>query len=173
MKGKKLGRKRGNRRELIKNLTTSLVLYEKIITTETKGKLVKGEVKKILTLAKKENLHSRRLLLSRLNSKLAVAKIFEDLNKQFKDKNSGFARIVKLDNRAGDNSRQVMVELLIKHKEEERKTEKIKSKKIKSKTEVPEEKKKFGFWDKLRGKGPGVKEIRTSTKKTIERTTSK
>ncbi|MCX6811177.1 MAG: 50S ribosomal protein L17 [Candidatus Berkelbacteria bacterium] len=171
--GKKLGRKRGHRRELIKNLITSLILYEKIITTETKGKIVKGEVEKILSLAKKKDLHSRRLILARLNSKLAVSKIFEDLNKQFKNKKSGFARIVKLDNRLGDNSPQVLVELLIKHKEEERKTEKVKEKKSKEKVKGKREERKPGFWDRLRGKGTQTREIRTATKKTIERTTSK
>jgi large subunit ribosomal protein L17 len=174
VKGKKLGRKRGHRRELVKNLTTSLILYERIITTEAKGKLVKGEVEKILTLGKRGDLHSRRLILSKLNSKLAVTKIFEDLNQQFKDKKSGFVRIVKIDSRHGDNASLVMVELLIKHKEEERKIEKVKDKKLKPEIEQKERQpKKTGLWDRLRGKGPRAKEVRTSTKKTIERTTSK
>ena len=80
VKGKKLSRKRGPRGELIKNLVTSLILYEKIITTAAKGKMIKGEAEKILRIGQRGDLHSRRLILSRLNSKLAAAKIFEDLN---------------------------------------------------------------------------------------------
>lgn len=170
--GKKLGRKRGHRRELIKNLTTSLILYEKIFTTETKGKVVKAEVEKILTLAKKNDLHHRRLILSQLNSKLATLKIFEDLNEQFKNKKSGFVRIIKTDSRTGDNAPMVLVELLIKHKEEKRKTEKVEEKKSIGKQDKVE-KRKPGFWERLRGQGNITKEMRTTSKKTVERTTSK
>jgi large subunit ribosomal protein L17 len=172
IKGKKLGRKRGHRRELIKNLTTSLILYEKIITSETKGKIVKAKVDQILTLAKKNDLHCRRLILSKLNSKLAALKIFEDLNSQFKNRKSGFTRIIKTNNRLGDNAPMVLVELLIKHKEDKRKTEKVEDKKSKL-TPAKKEKQKPGFWDRLRGQGTQVKEVRTTSKKTIERTTSK
>ena len=76
VKGKKLSRKRGHRRELIKNLVTSLILYEKIITTLAKGRVIKAETEKILGIGKRGDLHSRRLILSRLNSKLALVKIF-------------------------------------------------------------------------------------------------
>lgn len=172
IKGKKLGRKRGHRRELIKNLTTSLILYEKIFTTTTKGSVVKARVEKILTIAKKNDLHSRRLILSRLNSKLATRKIFEDLNEQFKNKKSGFVRIIKTNSRSGDNAPMVLVELLVKHKEEKRKTEKAEEKKSKEKDNKPE-RQKPGFWDRLRSQGTRVKEARVANKKTIERTTSK
>jgi large subunit ribosomal protein L17 len=172
MQGKKLGRKRGNRRELMKNLTTSLILYEKIFTTVTKGKVVKASVEKILTMAKKNDLHSRRLILSRLNSKLATLKIFEDLNEQFKNKKSGFVRIIKTNSRSGDNAPMVLVELLIKHKEEKRSTEKVEVKKSKEKENKPEQRRR-GFWDRLRGQGTRAKEARVASKKTIERTTSK
>ena len=174
IKGKKLGRKRGHRRELIKNLVTSLILYEKIITTAAKGKVVKSEAEKILKIGQRGNLPARRLVLSRLNSKSAAAKIFEDLNLQFKGRDSGFVRRVKIDNRKGDNAPLVILELLIKHKKETRGTHlaevKPRQKKIKAKEEP---KQKRGFWDRLRGKGSKAKKVRTATKKTIERTTSK
>lgn len=174
IKGKKLSRKRGHRRELIKNLVTSLILYEKIITTTAKGKLVKSEVDKILALGQRGDLAARRLILSRLNSKLATRKIFEDLNEQFKNKKSGFTRLVKLSRRLGDNASQVLVELLVKHKEEKRKTQIEKTGKIKTKKELRQkEAKRPSFWDRIRGEKLQTRELRPSTKKTIERTTSK
>lgn len=182
--GKKLSRKLGHRRELIKNLVTSLILYEKIITTAAKGKVVKSETEKILRIGKKGDLPARRLVLSRLNSKLAAAKIFEDLNLKFKGKDSGFVRLVKIDNRKGDNASLVILELLIKHKKEDKQTRlakgdlsrlgraKAEPRQANEKSkEVPRQKR--SLWDRWRGKGPKAKEIRTSTKKTIERTTSK
>ena len=169
--GKKLGRKRGHLRELTKNLATSLILYEKIITTETKGKLVKAEVDKILNYAKEGTLHQRRRINAFLNSKNATRKIFEDLNLQFKDRDYGFSKIVKLGTRVGDNAPKVMVELLIKHKEKDISV-KTKDKKVED-TITKDKEKKSGFWQKIRGKGPEAKEVRTKTKKTIERTTSK
>ncbi|TSC90725.1 MAG: large subunit ribosomal protein L17 [Candidatus Berkelbacteria bacterium Licking1014_96] len=184
IRGKKLGRKRGHRRELIKNLVTSLILYEKIITTAAKGKVVKSAAEKILKIGQGGNLAARRLVLSRLNSKLAAAKIFEDLNPKFKGRNSGFVRLVKIDNRKGDNASLVILELLIKHKKEVREARFAKgnlSRLGRAKTEPRQVKKKSreeprqkrGFWDRLRGKGHGAKEVRAPTKKTIERTTSK
>jgi|SRR3972149_10138329 len=172
VKGKKLSRKRGHRRELIKNLVTSLILYEKIITTLAKGRVIKAETEKILGIGKRGDLHSRRLILSRLNSKLAVVKIFEDLNEKFKHKKSGFVRLIKINNRKGDNSSQAMVELLIKHKEEDKKRTEKKAK-DKIKTSKKEETKKPGFWNRLKSSGTKTKEVKTLTKKTIERTTSK
>ena len=125
-----------------------------------------------MTLAKKNDLHRRRLILSQLNSKLATLKIFEDLNEQFKNKKSGFVRIIKTDSRTGDNAPMVLVELLIKHKEEKRKTEKVEEKKSIGKQDKVA-KRKPGFWERLRGQGNPMKEVRTTSKKTIERTTSK
>lgn len=172
--GKKLSRKRGHRRELIKNLVTSLILYEKIITTAAKGKVIKSETEKILKIGKKGDLPARRLVLSRLNSKSAAAKIFEDLNPKFKGRDSGFVRLVKIDNRKGDNAPRVILELLLKHKKEGKQTRlaKTEPKQVKKKSkEAPRQKR--GFWDRWRGKGLQVKEVKTATKKTIERTTSK
>lgn len=174
MKGKKLGRKRGHRRELIKNLVTSLILYEKIITTTAKGKVVKSETEKILKIGKKGDLPARRLVLSRLNSKLAAAKIFEDLNIKFKSRDCGFVRMVKIENRKGDNASLVILELLIKHKKEAKGTRLAKTEPRQERTKDKEEpRQKRGFWDRLRSKGIEAKEAKTSTKKIIERTTSK
>lgn len=157
---------------MIKNLVTSLILYEKIITSDTKGKVLKSEAEKILSLAKRADLHARRLVLSRLNSKLAAKKIFEDLNQQFKDKKSGFVRIIKINNRKGDNASQVLVELLIKHKEKSREISKQKSKELKPKDKNLKKSDKPSFWKRLRESGQKTAEIKP-TKKTIERTTSK
>ncbi len=174
MHGKKLGRKRGHRRELIKNLVTSLILYEKIITTVAKGKVVKSEAEKILKIGQRDNLAARRLVLSRLNSKSAAAKIFEDLNLKFKDSDSGLVRLVKIDNRKGDNASLAILELLIKHKKEDKQTRLAKSEPRQEKMKDKDEsRQKRSLWDRFRNKGPRAKEIRTATKKTIERTTSK
>lgn len=176
IKGKKLSRKRGHRQSLIKNLSVSLILYEKIVTTEAKGKLVKGMVDEILTLGKNNDLSARRSILGQLNSKLATRKIFEDLNQQFKDRKFGFSRVVKINNRRGDNAPQVLVELLIKHKEKkiERKDGKPEIKKTKENQDLSEKRKeRIGFWERVKGGAKKIRSSRIASKKTIERTTSK
>lgn len=125
--GKRLGRKKDHRKALFKNLIAALILHEKIKTTEAKAKAVRGLVDKLINRAKAGTLHSRRLLASFLPNQKAVAKIMDILGPRFKDRTSGFTRIIRLGKRKGDQALMVKMELVEKEEKEEKK---IKKKKV-------------------------------------------
>ncbi len=111
-KGKILDRKKEPREMMLRNLAASIVIYEKVKTTEAKAKAVKPLVEKMITLAKKGDLYSRRRLISILPQKLAVKKLMEVLGEQYKDRNGGYTRIVKIGPRQGDGAEVVQIELV-------------------------------------------------------------
>ena len=111
--GRKLGRNASHRLALMRNLTRALIEHERIITTVEKAKEARPFVEKLITLAKKGDLHARRLALSRLPDRDAVAKLFSDIGPQFEDRNGGYTRIIKLsDYRIGDGGSLVLLQLL-------------------------------------------------------------
>jgi len=113
LKNKKtLGRKVGPRKALTKNLAQSLVLYEKIKTTETKAKYIKPKVEKMVTRAFGNTLHNRRELMKKLLTKNAVKKLLEVLGPRYKDRKGGYLRIVKLGERKGDGAKMVQIEFV-------------------------------------------------------------
>lgn len=102
----KLGVNPSHRKSLIKNLAIEVIDHGKIKTTQTKAKAVKGYVEKLVTLAKEDSVHNRRLAFKKLNNKNAVAKLFTEVAPKFKERNGGYTRIVKLaDARVGDASK--------------------------------------------------------------------
>lgn len=112
-KGKKLGRPFQPRMALLRSLLRSLILHERIQTTESKAKELKRVADRIFAKAKKQGLSSRRQVLAFLhNDALTTDKLFSLLSPRFDDeKQSGFVRIIKVGNRSGDNARIVQVEL--------------------------------------------------------------
>ncbi len=98
---------------MLKNLTTSILLYEKVKTTKPKAKLVKPIVERLISLAKKR---SPQITIRSLNAYLkdtnASKKLVEELLKRYKDRNSGFVRIIPLGFRPGDAARMVQIELV-------------------------------------------------------------
>ena len=99
----KLGVNPSHRQALMKNLAVEIIDHGKIKTTHTKAKAVKGYVEKIVTLAKVDSVHNRRLAFKKLNNKSAVTKLFAEVGPKFKERNGGYTRIVKLaDARLGD-----------------------------------------------------------------------
>jgi large subunit ribosomal protein L17 len=108
----KLKRDIGARNSLFKNLVTSVVLEERIVTTVTKAKAVQPLVDKMITLGKKDNLHARRQAAAFLESPAAVQKLFDKLGARFGQRNGGYTRIVKLGWRKGDGAEQAMLELV-------------------------------------------------------------
>lgn len=110
--GKKLGRTTSHKKALIRNLLTSLIRHERIVTTDVKAKVLKSAVDKMITLGKKGDLHSRRLAASLLFSPDTVKKLFEEIAPKFTDRNGGYSRVIKLDRRAGDSAPRSIVELL-------------------------------------------------------------
>jgi large subunit ribosomal protein L17 len=111
-KGKILDRKKEPREMMLKNLASSILIYERVKTTESRAKAVKPLVEKMITMAKKENLTARRKLIETLPQKMAVKKSMEVIKERFKNKNSGFTRIVKLGTRQGDGAEIVQIELV-------------------------------------------------------------
>jgi len=102
---RKLGRKNKHRTQTIRNVAQSLILYEKIKTTDAKAKEVKSLVEKSINLAKKNDLTSRRKLLAvYFHNKNIVDKLINDISPRYTNINSGYIRIVKGNNRVGDNA---------------------------------------------------------------------
>ncbi len=110
--GRKLGRTTAHREMMMRNLVTSLFLYEKIITTAAKAKELRSVAEKMVTLAKREDLHARRQAAEVLNDDKALKKLFDTLGARFRDRNGGYTRITKLDYRMGDGAPLAAIELL-------------------------------------------------------------
>ena len=111
-KGKILDRKKAPREMMLRNLAASVLLYEKVKTTEAKAKAVKTLVERSITTAKAGNLAARRKLISRLPQTLAVKKAMEVLGDRYKNRAGGYTRIVKLGARVGDGAQMVQIELV-------------------------------------------------------------
>lgn len=111
-KGKILDRKKEPREMMLRNLASSVLIYEKVKTTEAKAKAVKPLVEKIITLAKKGDLPSIKKMISILPQKMAVKKATEVLGKKYKDRKGGYTRIIKIGTRQGDGAQVVQLELV-------------------------------------------------------------
>ena len=94
-KNRKLQRKRDERRALLRSFAVSFILKEKISTTKAKADEVKRFVERLITLAKKQNLASYRLLISRLNNQRAAKKLYEEIAPKYKERKGGYTRIIK------------------------------------------------------------------------------
>jgi large subunit ribosomal protein L17 len=111
--GRKFSREAGPRKALFKNLASQVILYEKVTTTLEKAKEIRPVVEKLITKAKKGTLADRRnagKVLS--NNDKALEKLFAELGPLYKDRNGGYTRIIKLDNRVGDNAKMAQISLL-------------------------------------------------------------
>ncbi|MCX6810876.1 MAG: 50S ribosomal protein L17 [Candidatus Berkelbacteria bacterium] len=109
---RKLGRKIGHRKSLMRNLAASLVLYEKIETTEAKAKDVKSYVEHLITISKAQDLSAYRRLLAYFYDKNAAKKVYEELAARYTDRPSGFIHTYHIGNRLGDNSKMMRLELV-------------------------------------------------------------
>src|SRR6266496_1884112 len=111
--GRKLGRKMGPRLALYKNLTVSVLRYEKVRTTEAKAKEVRGRVEKMITIAKQGDLAApRRVIAEFPNEPLVVDKLFDEIAPKYADRTSGYTRIVRIGLRQGDAAEIVQIELV-------------------------------------------------------------
>jgi large subunit ribosomal protein L17 len=137
VKNKKLGRNSEQRKALLRNLVTSFLEKERIKTTLAKAKATKPLAEKMITLAKKNTLHTRRQALSYIYKKSVVKKLFEDIGPRFTERPGGYTRIVKIGPRAGDGAEMAVLELV---GTEFKKKEKKKS--LKDKAKEAREKKK-------------------------------
>jgi len=109
----KLSRDSAHRKALLMNLSKELIEHERIKTTEAKAKAVKPEVEKLITLAKRGDLHARRQALSTLaQDKFAVHKLFVEVAPRYAERNGGYTRILKLGPRRSDATEMVFLELV-------------------------------------------------------------
>jgi len=97
---------------LYHNLTTELLWHERIVTTVTKAKEVRGMADKVITLGKEGSLHSRRQALVLVNDKKVVDKAFDELAKRFADRSGGYTRVLKVGPRKGDAAPMAIIELV-------------------------------------------------------------
>ncbi len=109
---KTLGRSATARKALLRDLATSVVVYEKVKTTETKAKQVRSVVERLITRAKKGDLASRRYLLGYFPTEQPVNKLMDVLGPRFKDRKGGYTRITKLGTRQGDGAPMAQIELV-------------------------------------------------------------
>lgn len=111
-KGKTLDRKNGPRKALLRNLATSVILYEHVNTTLAKAKAVKPIVEKLVTVGKQKTLISRRKLASYLTIESAVNKVLEEMGPRYAERKGGYMRIIKLGVRQGDGAEMAQLQFV-------------------------------------------------------------
>ncbi|MDY0137318.1 MAG: 50S ribosomal protein L17 [Thiomicrospira sp.] len=110
--GRKLNRNSSHRKAMFKNMSASLIEHEVIRTTVAKAKELRSIAEPLITLAKEDSVHNRRLAFSRLRDKAAVGKLFSDLGPRYQTRPGGYIRILKCGYRPGDNAPMAIVELV-------------------------------------------------------------
>jgi len=129
VKGKKLRRNSAQRKALLRNLVTSFLEKERVRTTLAKAKATRPVAEKMITLAKKNTLHTRRLAMRYVYKKDVVKKLFDDIGPRFIERAGGYTRIVKIGPRAGDGAEMAIIELIgAEFKKKEKKKKDIKEK---------------------------------------------
>ena len=111
-KGRKLGRKSGNRKALLMNLASQLVMHKRIKTTDAKAKELRSYIEPLITLAKKNDLHSRRLVIRKLPHKNIVNTLFNDIAPKYLERPGGYTRIIKLGYRDNDRAPVSIIEFV-------------------------------------------------------------
>ncbi|MBW2029959.1 MAG: 50S ribosomal protein L17 [Deltaproteobacteria bacterium] len=163
---RKLGRNTSHRRGMLRNMITSLLKHEQLETTDAKAKELKRAAEKVITLAKRGDLHARRRALAYVQEKAVTHRLFEELKDRYTDRQGGYVRIIKKGVRKGDSAPVSIVQLLPGEEKKKTKREKADTKgKPKAKKEEPKKTEKKSQPIKegtTRGKGkkaaPGTKE---------------
>ena len=134
--GFKLGRNTSHRRALLRNLTTSVLMEDRVETTVTKAKAVRPHVEKMITLGKKGDVHSRRQALSFLMTDKAVTRLFDTVAPRYGDRQGGYLRIIRTGFRQGDGGEKAFIELLGAEKQLDAKRQKRDDLKAKKRAEL-------------------------------------
>jgi large subunit ribosomal protein L17 len=111
-KGPRLGGSSSHQKALLANLATALFEHGRIKTTETKARALRPYAEKLITHAKKGTLHNRREVLKKIRDKDVVHSLFAEIGPFFSDRNGGYTRIIKVENRKGDNAPMAVIELV-------------------------------------------------------------
>jgi len=107
-----LGRTDSHRKAMMANMATSLILHKRITTTLAKAKALRGYVEPLLTKSKNDTTHSRRIVFSYLQDKDSVNVLFREVAEKIANRPGGYTRIIKLENRLGDNAEMALIELV-------------------------------------------------------------
>jgi large subunit ribosomal protein L17 len=134
--GNKLGRNTSHRRALLRNLTTSVIIEDRVETTVAKAKAVRPLIEKMITLGKKGDLASRRQALAFLMTDTSVTRLFETVAPRYGDRQGGYLRIVRTGFRKGDGGEKAFIELLGAEKQLDEKREKRAEIKAKKRAEL-------------------------------------
>jgi len=111
-KGRELSRPTAHRLAMLRNLATSLVEHGKIETTDTRAKELRGVVERVITIAKQNTLHAKRLVMKTIRTRDAMTKLFEEIAPGFAERHGGYTRIVKVKTRHGDAAPISLIEIL-------------------------------------------------------------
>lgn len=120
MNNRKLGRDSAHRKALLRNLSTSLIVNERIETTEQKAMELRSYTDKLVTLAKRGDLHARRQAQKKIFSvvadsatnQTALQKLFDDIGPRYADRNGGYTRVIKTEKRRGDGAAMAYIEFV-------------------------------------------------------------
>ena len=110
--GKRLGRNTSHRKAMMRNMVTSFFDHEKITTTDARAKELRKMAEKLITIALRGDLHSRRLVMQVVRDKKIVAKLFDTIAPRYTERPGGYTRIIKLGHRSGDNASLSVIELV-------------------------------------------------------------
>jgi large subunit ribosomal protein L17 len=110
--GKLLGRSYEHRKALYRNLMIALIDHRRIQTTLAKAKAVQPEMERLITIAREDTPHARRMALSKLDSKIAMRKLFTFAPQDYSGRNGGYTRIIKIGPRLGDGAEMALIELV-------------------------------------------------------------
>lgn len=110
--GRKLGRNPAHRRSVLRNLVTSFLEHERLVTTLPKAKELRPLAEKMITLGTRDTLHARRQVQSYLLNDLIAKKVFDTIAPRFSDRPGGYSRIVRLGSRSGDGAEMAVIELI-------------------------------------------------------------
>jgi large subunit ribosomal protein L17 len=142
MKVAKLNKTKSHRKALFQNLANALFQHERITTTVPKAMELRRVADRLITLAKRKDLHSQRLAFEALRDKEIVKKLFTDIGDRYSAINGGYTRVLKIGNRKGDNAPMAMIELTQRKEKEKKKKEKPKeTKETKASKETKKESK--------------------------------
>lgn len=118
-RGRKLNRTASHRRATMNNMATSLFMHGLIRTTKPKAKELRGVAERLITFAKRGNLHARRQVLRRIRNKVVVAKLFDEIAPTFADRQGGYTRVLSIGTRRGDATEVCLIELVGSEKRSE------------------------------------------------------
>jgi large subunit ribosomal protein L17 len=110
--GRKFGRNTAQRQALFRQLAVSMILHERLTTTEAKAKSLRPIVEKLITIAREDTPHHRKLVMSKIDHPPATSKLFEVIAPRFDEANGGYTRISKLGQRHGDGAPLALIEFI-------------------------------------------------------------